>query len=138
MRVIVDTNVFMSGIFWSGPPAKILKAWHDTKIDIVLSAEILDEYIRVGNILSKKYGEINIDNIIELLVMRSKIYNAIPLPKPVCRDPNDDMFIACAIAANVKIIVSGDLDLLEISGYQNIHVMNPRKYYDIHLLEGKF
>jgi putative PIN family toxin of toxin-antitoxin system len=135
MKIIIDTNVFMSGIFWSGTPAKILKAWHDKKMDIVLSAEILDEYIRVGNILTKKYGEINIDNIIELLVMRSKIFNATPLPTSVCRDPNEDMFIACAIAANVKIIVSGDLDLLEITGYQNIQIMKPRQYYDNYLLD---
>ncbi len=47
-KIVLDTNVLMSGIFWSGPPAKILDAWQERKIDIILSPEILDEYIRIG------------------------------------------------------------------------------------------
>ncbi|HEV2614550.1 MAG TPA: putative toxin-antitoxin system toxin component, PIN family [Gammaproteobacteria bacterium] len=135
MRVIVDTNVFMSGMFWSGPPAKILKAWWEKKLNLVLSTDILDEYIRVGNILSKKYHEIGvgIDEVIESLIIRSNLCNVTPLPASVCRDPNDDMFIACALSANVKKIISGDADLLVISGYQGVHVMKSRDFCDIHL-----
>lgn len=94
MNIIIDTNVFMSGIFWSGPPAKILEAWQNNKINFVLSTDILEEYIRVSNILSKKYKGIEIEEIIDLLVRRSKIYNVPPLAMPVSRDPADDMFIA--------------------------------------------
>src|SRR3990167_3945979 len=129
MKVIIDTNVFMSGIFWSGVPAKILQAWKNQQVELVLSTEILEEYIRVGNILSRKYAGVNIDEIIELLMSKSTVYDSASLPTPVCRDPDDDKFIACAISAKVKIIVSGDADLLEISGYQNIHVLKPRQFY---------
>src|SRR5437764_11029594 len=108
MKIIIDTNVFMSGIFWSGPPAKIFDAWQSEKIDLVLSTDILGEYIRVGNILSKKYKGVELDEIIEILVQKSTIYNVAPLSTPVSRDPDDDMFIACAISAKIKIIVSGD------------------------------
>ena len=48
MRVVIDTNVFVSGVFWKGPPAEILRAWRAGRIEIVLSPEILDEYRRVG------------------------------------------------------------------------------------------
>lgn len=130
MNIIIDTNVFMSGIFWSGPPAKILQAWKDEKFNLVLSADILNEYMRVGRILSKKYSPIDTDEIIDLVVRRSKIYDVAPLPTSICRDVNDDMFIACALAAKIKIIVSGDLDLLELSGYHNIEVLKPRKFLD--------
>jgi putative PIN family toxin of toxin-antitoxin system len=44
MRIILDTNVFVSGVFWSGPPNKILEAWVSRKISLVLSLEILEEY----------------------------------------------------------------------------------------------
>ncbi len=43
MRIVLDTNVFISGIFFSGPPSQILNAWKDSKIQIVLSQEILKE-----------------------------------------------------------------------------------------------
>lgn len=130
MKIIIDTNVFMSGIFWSGPPAKILENWQNKKLELILSTEILDEYIRVGKILSRKYSGIDIDEIIDILIKSSKIYNVSPLKTQVCRDPDDDKFIACAIATNVKIIVSGDQDLLELDGYQNIRVMKPRHFIE--------
>ena len=48
MRIVVDTNVFISSIFFSGPPAQILQAWKEKKLQIVLSQEIIDEYQRVA------------------------------------------------------------------------------------------
>jgi putative PIN family toxin of toxin-antitoxin system len=53
IRIVLDTNVLMSGIFWSGFPAKILEAWQEKKLKMIISPEILDEYIRVGKILSE-------------------------------------------------------------------------------------
>lgn len=58
--IVLDTNVFVSGIFWSGPPAKILNAWHEKRIEIVSSLEILDEYSRVSDILAKKYPRVDL------------------------------------------------------------------------------
>ena len=52
MRIVLDTNVLISGIFFSGPPYEILKAWREKRIQFVLSAEIFDEYIRVAEILT--------------------------------------------------------------------------------------
>src|SRR3990167_8722286 len=128
MKIIIDTNVLMSGIFWSGPPAKILQAWQNRQIDFVLSPDILQEYLRVSDVLAQKYPGVDVDDIIEILVKRSKIYDIKSLSTPVSRDPNDDMFIACAIATKVKIIVSGDLDLLQVNGYQSIKIVKPKQF----------
>ncbi len=57
MKVVLDTNVFISGIFFSGPPSNILQAWKDSKIQILLSKEILLEYRRVAEELSSKFKE---------------------------------------------------------------------------------
>lgn len=54
MKVILDTNVLISGIFFNGPPYQILSAWRDGKIKFVISPEILEEYERVGEELSSK------------------------------------------------------------------------------------
>jgi len=52
MKIVLDTNVFISGIFFSGPPSIILQAWRDSKIKIILSKEILGGNI---NVLRKNY-----------------------------------------------------------------------------------
>lgn len=125
MKIILDTNVFISGIFWSGPPYKILKAWQQRKVDLVVSQEILNEYDRVSKALSEKYPSIDLSPFIELLTIHAEIYTPKKLKEPVSCDPDDDKFIACALSAKIKIIVSGDQDLLSVSGYQGIDIMKP-------------
>ncbi len=123
----------MSGIFWSGPPSHILRAWHDNKLKFVISPEILAEYQRVSHILSTKYSSIDVIPIIDLITIGSELCAANELDVPISRDPDDDKFIAVCLASDCKIIVSGDQDLLEITGYQGIDVMKPaafvKKYF---------
>jgi predicted nucleic acid-binding protein len=52
MRIVLDTNVFISGIFFNGPPSQIFKACGNQSFQIVLSQQILDEYQRVAKDLS--------------------------------------------------------------------------------------
>ena len=54
IRVVVDTNVFISGIFWSGTPMKVLEAWIDGKFKLIISHDILVEYERVFEELDEK------------------------------------------------------------------------------------
>ena len=46
MKVVIDTNVFISGVFFTGPPSKILEAWRDERVRVVLSPDIFEEYRR--------------------------------------------------------------------------------------------
>ena len=130
MKIVLDTNVFISGIFFSGSPAQILKAWKEQKIQIVLSKDILDEYQRVAGELSAKFPSVNIEPIIELLTIYGEVVETAGISVTVCEDPDDNMFLECAIASNSKIIVSGDNHLLKISGYQGIDVLKPREFID--------
>lgn len=122
--------MFISGIFFSGSPAQILKAWKERKILIVLSKEILDEYQRVAGELSAKFPSVNIEPIVELLTIYGEVVETARISVTVCEDPDDNMFLECAIASNSKIIVSGDNHLLKISGYQGIDVLKPREFID--------
>lgn len=103
MNVVIDTNVFISGIFWTGPPYQILKAWHYNKFDIVVTQEILEEYQRVAEQLSKKYKNIDIIPIIELVATKAKVYQPIELSEQITRDIDDDKFISGALAGKSKI-----------------------------------
>ena len=133
MNIVLDTNVFISGIFFSGPPFEILNAWRNSQIQIVLTRKILEEYQRVAESLSQKFPEVDIFPIIELLSIHGLFINDDDFEISVCDDPDDDKFIECAIAGNIKIIVSGDKHLLNISGYQGITVLKPREFVDKHL-----
>lgn len=129
-KVVIDTNVLVSGIFFGGPPSRILKAWQDDKIQIALSEEILEEYRRVIEELSAKYEGLNVNAILELLFIESELVPSHSFEKPVCEDPDDDKFLACAIASRSKYIISGDKHLLNIGTYLNISIVTPRYFLD--------
>jgi hypothetical protein len=64
LNAILDTNVLVSGIFFSGPPRRILEAWNHRAFDLVLSPEILDEYRRVADELHSQYPSIEIGPVL--------------------------------------------------------------------------
>jgi len=133
VRVILDTNVFVSGVFFSGPPYQILRAWRDGKLQLVISEEIIAEYRRVGSILAKQFPGVDLGPILEMVTVEADLVQAPGLPTPVCDDPDDDKFLACALAAKTRIIVSGDRHLIRVSGYQGIKIMKPREFADLYL-----
>ena len=130
MRVILDTNVFVSGIFFGGPPGRILQGWRDGLIHLVLSAEILDEYQRVGRILRTEHPTVALEPLLGLVAVDAELVEVPALPERVCADPDDDKFLACAVAAGVPLIISGDKDLLQQSGWRGVVVLRPRQFVD--------
>ena len=133
MRVILDTNVFISGIFFSGPPSQILKAWVNQSFQIVLSQQILNEYQRVAEDLSFKFQTIDILPIIKLVTIHGHFVDTKGLDISVCEDPDDDKFLVCAVAGKCKTIISGDKHLLKLTGYEGIVVLSPRNFVDKYL-----
>ena len=134
MKAVLDTNVFVSGIFFSGPPSQILQAWREGIIEFVMSSEILDEYRRVADILSEKYSALDLQDILDFVANEAKFIEVPPLSKQISDDPDDEKFLACAVASGAKIIVSGDKHLLNVSGYQGIDVYKPRDFVDAYLI----
>jgi uncharacterized protein len=133
LKVVMDTNVFVSGVFFSGPPYQILKAWQSGEFELVASQEILDEYLRVGEILAEERPAVDLKPIFNFVLEHATIYKPSVLKEPVCEDPDDDKFFACALASESKIIISGDKHLLKVSGYQGIEVLKPRDFVDKYL-----
>lgn len=135
MRIVLDTNVLVSGIFFGGVPGRILTAWAAGKVALVMSPEILDEYRRIGATLGSRHPDLAaaLEPVLALLAMNSSIVNAARLIEPVSEDPADDMFLAAAIASRTKLIVSGDKHLLRVSGWRGITVLTPRQFVNEHL-----
>lgn len=133
MKVVLDTNVFISGIFFTGPPSQILRAWRDGIVRLVVSPEVLEEYREIGDRLSVQFPGVSIEPVFALLAVHAEIVRAPKLRKRVCEDPDGDKFLACALASKCKLIVGGDKHLLRASGYRSIKVLTPRQFVDIQL-----
>jgi uncharacterized protein len=133
LKVVTDTNVFVSGVFFSGPPYQILKAWQSGEFELVVSQDILDEYRRVGEILAEERPNTDLNPMLNFVIEHAKVYKPVKLKEPVCEDPDDDKFFACALASGSRVIVSGDKHLLKVSGYEGIDVLKPREFVDRYL-----
>jgi len=134
VRVILDTNVLVSGVFYaSGPPGRIVVSFIENKFELVISPKILTEYIGIITKLQSHYPEVNIDQFLNKIFRVPDMYVPGALREPICQDPEDDKFIACAIVSKTKIIVSGDKHLLDVSGYRDIEIIKPKRFVEKYL-----
>ncbi len=122
MRIVIDTNIIASALFFGGKPYQLLRYVMESRVDAVASKEIVDEYEEIVLRLQRKYPAINsripLQDIIskfEIIRVNSEIH--------ISRDPADDKFISCALDGKCLYIVSGDSDLLDIESYEGIEIL---------------
>ena len=118
MRIVLDTNVFISGTFFTGPPYQILKAWRDGRVQLLVSPSILDEYQRIGAELALQFRDVDLKAFLDLLTVQAEIVLAPTLPPVIRDDPSDDKFLEAAVAGNASYIISGDKHLLTLSEFK--------------------
>jgi len=135
MRVVVDTNVLISAVFFGGKPGHILDAWRKKKIELVISTDILAEYVDVLHRIAAKYPKVNVSRIITLITSLGLITEARDLEEQVCADPDDDKFIAAALESSSRVIITGDTHLLDVSGYSGIEMIQPAVFIKKYLSE---
>ena len=128
MRIVIDTNVLVSGVFFGGFPRKILSAVVSRKITACATAEIINEYEEiVQEMIDRKQGHID-SAILSPLIQVLEVIEPITHVE-ICRDPDDDKFLGCAKDSHALYIVSGDKDLLVIEEYENIQIMTAKDFY---------
>jgi len=126
--LVIDTNVLLSGFLWRGPPHELLGKARDGAVDVVLSAALIEELLDV--IARPKFADIlartsrTPERIMDELRVLVDVVAAPPLPQPICRDPDDDAVLACALAARADLIVSGDGDLRALGTFENIPIVS--------------
>ena len=127
MRVVIDTNVLVSAIFFGGAPEKLMRMALRRRIVAVATKEILDEYQATIDRLLKKYGgdapEFSATPLFGKMDVISSGGNV-----RVCRDPDDDKFLACAADGTCECIVSGDKDLLSLKTYGDIKIVTVAEF----------
>ena len=128
MRAVLDTNVVMSAIFFGGVPFEVLNAWHNGEFELVVSDAVILEYREIAARMKARFPSIEPEIWIRYIEDHATVVSAAPLATQVCEDADDDVFLACAAAANAKIVCSGDKHLLACNGWNGIEVLTPRLF----------
>ena len=128
MKAVPDTNVLGSGILFTGPPHRILPAWSDGRFELVFTSDRHEEYRRVAAELQQQFPRVDLTAALDLVLVNAHAFPSAVLDDRVCTDPDDDKFLACAVASGAGTIVSGDKHLLRVSGYRGIEVLRSRVF----------
>ncbi len=129
MRVVADTNTVVSAFLWGGAPADILIAAREQRLSLFTSATLIAE---IEDVLARekfakriaKVGSTVADLLAGYRALAQLVRTAAIVP--VCRDPDDDHVLACAIAADASVIVTRDKDLLSLDPFRSIRVLSAR------------
>ena len=122
MRIVIDTNVVISGVFFGGTPRKVIEAVMNNRMTACANVEIVNEYAEiVEEMVARRQGSIQKD-ILFPFVSKLELFEPVA-DVQICRDPDDDKFISCALDSGSLYIVSGDKDLLDLKQVEGISII---------------
>ncbi len=126
-RTLCDTNVLVSAFIAGGPPSRIIEAAIDGRIELILADPVLDEFERV---LTVKLGfqpeRVRESKTFLIDLTNERISAPTQPPEPLTGDPDDDVILACAVAAGADVLVSGDRrHLLPVGEHRGVRTTAP-------------
>lgn len=137
LRVVLDTNVLLSGIAYpASVPGKIIAAWRNGSVDVLLSAYILDELRRVLPRLAHRHGLTlaEIEDLVDILSIQADVIEPLPCAEPDLRDVDDQPVLGTLLAAlktsGVNYLITGDKDLLAPA--ERHPIVTPAKFWATH------
>jgi putative PIN family toxin of toxin-antitoxin system len=123
VRVVLDTNVLIAAFVSRGRCAQLLEHCAEAH-EMVTSAGLLDEY-EEKLVRKFKLTPDLADSNAMLLRSMMEVVEPLPLSIPVCRDPDDDVVLATAVAGGCECIITGDKDLLVLGSYEAVDIISP-------------
>ncbi len=127
MRLVLDTNTALSGLLWDGAPARLIDAADAGRIEIAGSAPLLAEL--QGVLSREKFARqiakraLTVGELFDGYAALVVIVTPAAIAPTIARDPADDHVLACALAADADLIVSGDSHVLDLTIYQGIPIV---------------
>ncbi len=128
MKAVFDTNVLIAAFLTEGVCSKLLVRARKGECDLILSHDIIREFEKV---LDKKFGlsQQEIYDVRAVLSEATKeIIRKVNPIDPVCRDKDDNKILACALAADADLLVTGDDDLLVMKKYGRTRIISPKEF----------
>ena len=125
--LVLDTNVLISGLFFTGTPRKILDATLLGKLELVTSLDLLNELERV---LKDKFSNTGIEvaQMLEIVMNAAVISIPTEIVEAIKDDPADNRVLECAVSGKAEVIVSGDKHLLKLKKFRDIPILTPREF----------
>ncbi len=127
MRLVLDTNVVISGLLWNGPPAQLIETAQADAVELCTSRVLLTELTRILH--RTKFDQaiiasgMSLDELLTGYIELATLVIPEPIPPTVLNDPDDDHVLGCALAAKADLIVSGDQDLLTLKLFAGIPIV---------------
>ena len=126
-RTVPDTNIIISGLLWRGNPRRILDAARDGIIELFTSPVLLEE---LEDVLSREKfvarlaaANVTVQDLVSGYSALATVIEAEAIEPVILVDPDDDAVLACALAADAEVIVSGDGDLLVLKKHKDIRIL---------------
>jgi len=127
IKVVLDTNVFISALFWKGAPYQIFKRILEGAILNFISPQILEE-LKERLLKKFKLPPEKVKEFLEIIVFNSQIVYPKKKVNIVKKDPEDNKILECALEAKASFVISGDGHLLEIKKYKGIKIISPKEF----------
>ncbi len=143
VTVILDTNVWLSGIFWQGNAGGIIKLGEGGRIRIFVSREILQEIAKTLEMGREKFQRFvedynsAIEGLVEYVLKITEVIKPTVKLNIVTEDPSDNKILECAVAAKADYIISGDRHLLNLKSFEGIGIITPKIFLDKVITENK-
>jgi putative PIN family toxin of toxin-antitoxin system len=134
-KIVLDTNVIISGVIASGHSARIVDAIRNEEFKLVTSAHLLEEFTDVisRRHIARKYPRAaeKAEDLLDFLRAFAVVVSGTPDAIQVSADRDDDYVLACALDGDVEYIVSGDPHLLDLKSYKGIQILTPRDFVEV-------
>jgi len=127
MKLVLDTNTIISGLLWHGAPRQVLDLARSNSIVLFTCPELLAE---LEDVLGRKkfaarlrMARVTVSELVYGYAALANTIRVVKIEPFIKADPDDDIVLACAIAANAEIIASGDTHLLDLKEYKRIRIL---------------
>lgn len=127
IKVVLDTNIIISSL-WGGNPGKIIELWESSRILLVVSQPILDEYFAVLNRFDLTEEEVEDATILFSNPHRTLIVTPKSKVHLIKKDSSDNKLLECAIEGKAAYIISGDKHLLEHGSHKSIRIVTASEF----------
>jgi|SRR3989344_1024202 len=136
MKIVLDTNVWLSGIFWDDEASKILEKAEKKEMQIMISEDILSEIVNVLNRESKfqKYIlnlRLSIEDLLRTILSISTLIETKTKLDIIKADPKDNIILEAAIDEKVEYVISYDNHLLNMIEFRGIKIISPGEFLKI-------
>lgn len=132
INVVLDTNIFISGIFWYGNYcSQIIDLWRNGKLILVSSLETVQELVGTLRDFRIKMPEEIIEEWRTMVIENSVFVWPTEKFRIVKEDPDDDKFIEAALAGKAQYLISQDKSLLKLKEFREIKIVTPEEFLKI-------